>query len=59
MQIRLLEQEREEIPLGEKKNKNKINKVKRSTILPQRDSKTEEAAAWELSNINKNSPKFK
>lgn len=57
MQIRLLEQEREEIPQGEKKNK--INKVKRSTILPQRDSMTQEAAAWEFSNINKNPPKFK
>lgn len=57
MQIRLLEQGKEEIPLGDKKNK--INKVKRSTILPQRDSTTQEAAAWEFSKINKNPPKFK
>lgn len=44
-------------PLGGKKNK--INKVKRSAILPQHDSTTQEAAAWEFSKINKNPPKFK
>lgn len=57
MQIRSLEQEKEEIPWEEKKNK--INKVKRSAILPQHDSTTQEAAAWEFSKINKNPPKFK
>lgn len=57
MQIRSLEQGKEEIPWEEKKSK--INKVKRSAILPQHDSTTQEAAAWEFSKINKNPPKFK